>query len=107
VPNTRLQTELYSRRGSRWRPQIWCGGLVQLPSVHSVSDFKLDFSTRRILGVPNSKRVARDINENKGLEGAIPPATILGGESIVVAMDFINATDSVADGWDTAVAQYR
>jgi hypothetical protein len=44
VPNTRLQTDLYNRRGSRWRVQIWCGGLVQLPSVHSGSDFELEFN---------------------------------------------------------------
>jgi hypothetical protein len=34
VPNTRLQTELYSRGISLWRPRISkCRGLVQLPSV--------------------------------------------------------------------------
>jgi hypothetical protein len=61
--------------------------------------------TLRILRVPNYKRVTRDRNESQGLEGADPPATIQGGESIVVATDFINTRDSVADGWDTAMGQ--
>jgi hypothetical protein len=47
--------------------------------------------------------VVDDGYEKKGLEGADPPATILGGESTVVATGFANTRDSVAYGWDTEV----